>query len=166
VSGVDLEAIRHGAMLHDIGNIVVPDAVLHKAGTLKEDEWQCVRKHAEQGYRIIQSIPYLGQAAEIVRQHHERYDGAGYPRGLAKDAIALGARIFAVADTFDAMTSERPYRGISTYQDVCAEIARCAGTQFDPLVVEAFMRIPETTWTELRRAVELVTRHWKTAAGF
>ncbi len=166
VSGPDLEAIRHGAMLHDIGNIVVPDTVLRKAGALTEDEWREVRKHAEQGYRILQSVPYLGSAAEIVRQHHERYDGRGYPRGLAKDGVILGARIFAVADTFDAMTSERPYRRVSTYQEVCAEIAGCAGAQFDPLVVEAFVRIPESTWTELRRAVELVTRHWKVAAGF
>lgn len=166
VGGVELEAIRHGAMLHDIGNIAVPDTMLQKAGQLTEDEWLVVRKHAEQGYRMLQSIPYLGRASEIVRQHHERFDGAGYPRGLAKDGIALGARIFAVADTFDAMTSERPYRPTATYPEVCAELARCAGSQFDPLVVEAFMRIPETTWTELRRAVELITRHWKTAAGF
>ncbi|MEW6682185.1 MAG: HD domain-containing phosphohydrolase [Nitrospirota bacterium] len=166
VSGAELEAVRHGAMLHDIGNIAVPDALLQKAGKLTEDEWPHVRKHAEQGYRLVQSIPSLGRAAEIVRQHHERYDGTGYPQGLAKDAIALGARIFAVADTFDAMTSHRPYRDVSTYQEVCAELAGCTGTQFDPLVVDAFMRIPETTWTELRRAVELVTRQWKSAAGF
>src|SRR5574341_215563 len=166
VSGPDLEAIRHGAMLHDIGNIVVPDTVLRKAGALTEDEWRQVRKHAEQGYRILQSIPYLGSAAEIVWQHHERYDGLGYPRGIAKDGIIQRARIVVVADTFDAMTSERPYRRVSTYQEVCAEIAGCAGTQFDPLVAEAFVRIPETTWTELRRAVELVMRHWKAAAGF
>jgi putative nucleotidyltransferase with HDIG domain len=166
VTGADLEAIRHGAMLHDIGNIGVPDAVLQKAGRLTDDEWKTVRKHAEQGYRIVQSIPSLGGAADIVRQHHERYDGAGYPRGLAKDAISLGARIFVVADTMDAMMSQRPYRRVSTYHEVCAEIAGCAGAQFDPLVVEAFMRIPETTWTELRRAVELVTRQWKAAAGF
>lgn len=166
VSGAELEAVRHGAMLHDIGNIAVPDALLQKAGRLTDDEWSHVRKHAEQGYRLVQSIPSLGRAADIVRQHHERYDGTGYPQGLAKDAIALGARIFAVADTFDAMTSHRPYRGVSTYREVCAELAGCAGTQFDPLVVDAFMRIPETTWTELRRAVELVTRQWKSAAGF
>jgi len=166
VSGPELEAIRHGAMLHDIGNIAVPDAMLQKAGRLTDDEWGVVRKHADQGYRIVQSIPSLGRAAEIVRQHHERYDGTGYPRGLSKDNISLGARIFVVADTFDAMTSERPYRQVSTYQEVCVEIARCAGTQFDPLVVEAFLRIPETSWTELRRAVELVTRQWKSAAGF
>lgn len=166
VNGAELEAIRHGAMLHDIGNIAVPDALLQKAGTLTEEEWRSVRKHAEQGYRMLQSIPSIGRAAEIVRQHHERFDGAGYPQGLAKDHITLGARIFAVADTFDAMTSERPYRKVSTYQDVCAELAGYAGAQFDPLVVEAFMRIPETTWIELRRAVELVTRHWKSAAGF
>jgi putative nucleotidyltransferase with HDIG domain len=166
VSGTELEAIRHGAMLHDIGNIVVPDALLQKAGRLTDDEWQHVRKHAEQGYRLVQSIPSLEGAAEIVWQHHERYDGTGYPRGLARDAITLGARIFSVADTFDAMTSHRPYRKVSTYREVCAELAGYTGTQFDPLVVDAFMRIPETTWTELRRAVELVTRQWKAAAGF
>src|SRR3989344_5428749 len=87
------------------------------------------------------------------------------PSGAARDDIVRGARIFAVADTFDAMTSERPYRGVSTYQDVCGELARCAGLQFDPLVVEAFMRIPETTWTELRRDVAPSTRHWKSETG-
>lgn len=166
VTGAELEAIRHGAMLHDIGNIIVPEAILTKAGRLTEEEWTCVRRHADQGHRILQSIPYLQHAARIVHQHHERFDGNGYPCGLRGDAIVLGARIFAVADTLDAMTSDRPYRGVSTYQDVCAELARCAGAQFDPLVVEAFMRIPEATWTQLRRAVELVTRQWKTAAGF
>ncbi|MEO5656843.1 MAG: HD domain-containing phosphohydrolase [Nitrospiria bacterium] len=161
VCGPPLDAIRHGAMLHNIGNINVPEAIFTKAGKLTEDEWVSVRRHARFGYQIIQSIPYLQDAAQIVLQHHERYDGKGYPHQTAGDGIVLGARIFAVADTFEAMTSERPYRPAATYQEVCAELARCAGSQFDPLVVEAFLRIPESTWTALRRAVEVTTCRWK-----
>jgi response regulator RpfG family c-di-GMP phosphodiesterase len=165
VCGPELDAIRRGAMLHDVGNIGVADAILNKAGTLTEDQWAEVKKHVTYGYRMIKSIPFLRDAAQIVLHHHERYDGTGYPGRLAGDAIVMGARIFAVADTFDAMTSARSYRPMSTYEEVCAELARCAGSQFDPLVVEAFMRIPETTWKELRRAVDLATRHWKNETG-
>ncbi len=165
VSGPELDAIRRGALLHDIGKIGVVDAILNKAGKLAEAEWDDVKKHVQYGYCMIKSIPFLRAAAQIVLHHHERYDGTGYPGRVAGDAIAMGARIFAVADTFDAMTSERPYRTLATYAEVCAELARCAGSQFDPLVVEAFMRIPETTWRELRRAVDLATRHWKNETG-
>lgn len=165
LSGADLETIRRGALLHDIGNIGVGDAILTKAGKLTDAEWSDIKRHVQYGYRMVEGIVFLRDAAQIVLHHHERYDGTGYPGGVARDDIAMGARIFAVADTFDAMTSERPYRGVSTYQDVCGELARCAGLQFDPLVVEAFMRIPETTWTELRRAVDLSTRHWKSETG-
>lgn len=165
VCGPELDAVRRGAMLHDVGNIGVADAILNKAGALTEDQWSEVKKHVTYGYRMIKSIPFLRDAARIVLHHHERYDGTGYPGRLAGDAIVMGARIFAVADTFDAMTSARPYRPMSTYEEVCAELARCAGSQFDPLVVEAFMRIPETTWRELRRAVDLATRHWKNETG-
>jgi len=165
VCGPELDAIRRGAMLHDVGNIGVADAILNKAGTLTEDQWTEVKKHVTYGYRMIKSIPFLRDAAQIVLHHHERYDGTGYPGRLAGDAIVMGARIFVVADTFDAMTSARPYRPMATYEEVCAELARCAGSQFDPLVVEAFMRIPEPTWKELRRAVDLATRHWKNETG-
>jgi putative two-component system response regulator len=138
VTGADLEAIRHGAMLHDIGNIGVPDAVLQKAGRLTDDEWKTVRKHAEQGYRIVQSI--LRRAADIVRQHHERYDG---PVPRVGKTRSPGRVDFVVADTMDAMMSQRRTAA-------CRRITRCvrkspvAGAQFRPLVVEAFMRIPET----------------------
>ncbi|MBI3607385.1 MAG: response regulator [Nitrospirae bacterium] len=165
VSGPELDAIRRGALLHDMGKIGVADAILNKVGALAEAEWDDVKKHVQYGYRMIKSIPFLRDAAQIVLHHHERYDGTGYPGRVAGDAIVMGARIFAVADTFEAMTSERPYRPLSTYAGVCAELARCAGAQFDPLVVEAFMRIPETTWKELRRAVDLATRHWKNETG-
>lgn len=161
VCGPPLDAIRHGAMLHNIGNIHVPEAIFTKAGALTEAEWASVRRHARFGHQIIQAIPYLQDAAQIVLQHHERYDGKGYPHQTAGDDIVLGARIFAVADTFEAMTSERPYRPAATYQEVCAELARCAGSQFDPLVVDAFLRVPGSTWTVLRRAVEATTRRWK-----
>jgi len=165
LSRSELETIRRGALLHDIGNIGVGDAILTKAGKLTDAEWTDIKRHVRYGYRMVEGIVFLRDAAQIVLHHHERYDGTGYPRGVAGDDIVIGARIFAVADTFDAMTSERPYRRVSTYQDVCGELARCAGLQFDPLVVEAFMRIPETTWTELRRAVDLSTRHWKSETG-
>jgi len=163
--GAELETVRRGALLHDIGNIGVSDAILTKAGRLTDAEWTDIKRHVRYGHRMIQGIAFLRDAAQVVLHHHERYDGTGYPGGVARDDIAMGARIFAVADTFDAMTSERPYRAMSMYQDVCVELAKCAGLQFDPLVVEVFMRIPETTWTELRRAVDLSTGHWKDETG-
>ena len=138
----DVAFLRRGALLHDIGKIGVPDNILRKPTALSEAEWATMRKHPEFGARIIMGIPFLQDVARIVRHHHERWDGTGYPDGLRGEDIPVGARIFAVADSFDAMTSDRPYRRAMTIDAACEEVARCRGTQFDPTVVDAFVRIP------------------------
>jgi putative nucleotidyltransferase with HDIG domain len=137
-----LATLRRGALLHDIGKIGVPDNVLRKPAALSEAEWVVMKRHPEHGARIISQIPFLQDVSRIVRHHHERWDGKGYPDGIAGEAIPLGARIFAVADSFDAMTSDRPYRRAMTVKDARVEVARCRGTQFDPAVVDAFVAVP------------------------
>jgi putative nucleotidyltransferase with HDIG domain len=137
-----LATLRRGALLHDIGKIGVPDNVLRKPAALSEAEWVVMKRHPENGARIISQIPFLREVSRIVRHHHERWDGKGYPDGLAGDAIPLGARIFAVADSFDAMTSDRPYRQAMSVKDARVEVARCRSTQFDPDVVDAFIAVP------------------------
>jgi len=134
----ELLTIYRGALMHDVGKIGVPDAILLKPDRLTEEEWEFMRRHPAMGYRILAQVPYLRPAAKIVLAHHERWDGKGYPRGLAGEAIPLGARIFAVCDTYDAIISDRPYRRGQSPEAALAEILRCAGTQFDPEVVEAF----------------------------
>jgi diguanylate cyclase (GGDEF)-like protein len=134
-----LEVVHHAAELHDVGKVAIPDEILAKPGPLTEDEWTVVRHHTLAGERIISAAPALGPVARLVRSSHERWDGTGYPDGLAGDAIPLGARIIAVADAFDAMTSRRPYRAAISHIDALAELERCAGTQFDPAVVAAFV---------------------------
>jgi HD-GYP domain-containing protein (c-di-GMP phosphodiesterase class II) len=134
-----LRQVYWGALLHDIGKIGIPDAILLKQGSLAADEWRVMRAHPEIGHRILSSVPFLAEAAELVLAHEERYDGGGYPRGLARDAIPLWARLFAVIDTLDAVTSERPYRRARSFAEAKEEIVRAAGSQFDPLAVEAFV---------------------------
>jgi diguanylate cyclase (GGDEF)-like protein len=134
----ELEVVRHAAELHDVGKVAIPDQILSKAGPLTEDEWTFVRRHTLAGERIIAAAPALTAVARLVRSSHERWDGTGYPDGLAGEAIPLGARIVAVADAFDAMTSGRPYRAAISHEQALAELHRCAGTQFDPTVVAAF----------------------------
>lgn len=144
--GVPEHARRHiefGALLHDIGKIAIPDAILLKPGKLTADEWRVMRQHPELGYHMLEEIEFLQPALPIVLQHHERFDGAGYPQGLKGEQIELGARIFAVADTFDAMTSDRPYRRATSFDAARDEIVRGSGTQFDPRVVEAFLAVFE-----------------------
>jgi response regulator RpfG family c-di-GMP phosphodiesterase len=143
IKGQELEEIGRGALLHDVGKIGVPDAVLLKPGKLTSEEWKEMRKHPDIGFQMIQNIPFLSTPAQIVLSHQERYDGGGYPRSLVKDEIHIGARIFAVADTLDAMTSDRPYRMGTSFSNAIHEIQRCAGTQFDPEVVRAFVSIGE-----------------------
>jgi putative nucleotidyltransferase with HDIG domain len=150
ISGKDLEEIGRGALLHDIGKIGVPDAVLLKPGKLTPDEWIEMRKHPDIGFQMIQAIPFLDTPAEIVRSHQERFDGGGYPRNLRKEEIHIGARIFAVADTLDAMTSDRPYRRGTSFANAISEIDRCKGTQFDPEVVKAFLAIGEEGLVKLK----------------
>jgi response regulator RpfG family c-di-GMP phosphodiesterase len=141
IQGLELEELGRGALLHDVGKIGVPDAVLLKPGKLTTDEWAEMRKHPDIGYQMIQSIPFLSTPATIVLSHQERFDGGGYPRRLRGEEIHIGARIFAVADTLDAMTSDRPYRKATTFENAMAEVQRCSGSQFDPEVVRAFADI-------------------------
>jgi len=135
-----LREIYWGSLLHDIGKIGVPDAILLKPGRLSDDEWQIMRRHPEQGSQLLEKLPIFSLAAEIVLSHEERYDGSGYPRALRGDAIPLAARLFAVIDTLDAMTFDRPYRKALPFDTAKAEIIRMAGSQFDPLAVDTFLR--------------------------
>ncbi|MFZ2300933.1 MAG: HD-GYP domain-containing protein [Gallionella sp.] len=143
-----LRQIYWGALLHDIGKIGIPDAILLKQGALNEDEWLVMRTHPEKGYRIVARIPGMREAAEIVFSHEERFDGSGYPRGLKGGQISLGARLFAVIDTLDAMTSDRSYRKALSFDQARAEIVSMSGTQFDPVAVQAFLD-EETTLREM-----------------
>jgi len=142
IRGPELATLRRGALLHDVGEIGVPDNVLRKPTALSEGEWAVMKRHPEFGARIIAGIPFLEDVARIVRHHHERWDGMGYPDGLKGDRIPLGARIFAVGDSFDAMTSDRPYRRGLLIDAAREEIRRCASSQFDPAIVTAFLSIP------------------------
>ncbi len=143
-----------GALLHDIGKIGIPDAVLLKRGRLSEIEWVRIRKHPALGQRILDPVPFLQEATEIVYAHHEKYDGTGYPRGLAGTSIPRGARLFAVADVFDALTSARPYKNAMTYAEARREIKANKSSHFDPEVVEAFLRVPPAEWDTIRSAIE------------
>ena len=153
IKAEELRVLARAAFLHDIGKMGIPDEILRKPTHLTAEEINIVRKHCDIGYRILERIPFLKEAAEIVRSHQERFDGTGYPRGLKSEAIPLGARIFAVADTLDAMISDRPYRKALSLEAAKAEIRRCAGTQFDPRVVEVFFSLPDSLWDDLRRNV-------------
>ncbi len=150
----ELSQMRWGGLLHDIGKIGIPDAILRKPGKLTEEEWEAMRLHPEKGYRILENISFLETAREIVLNHQERWDGSGYPLGKKGDEIPLGARIFAVVDTLDAMTSNRPYRDELPYERAREELRRYAGRQFDPDVVEAFCRIPPERWEDERRRTQ------------
>jgi putative nucleotidyltransferase with HDIG domain len=149
----ELRTISRGAFLHDIGKIATPDRILLKPGRLDPDEMSIMREHCARGYEMIRKIPFLRDAAEIVYAHQECFDGTGYPRGLRGDEIPLGARIFALADTLDAMTSDRPYRKGTTFAAASQEIARCSRGQFDPQVVAIFLSIPIDSWSELRSQI-------------
>jgi response regulator RpfG family c-di-GMP phosphodiesterase len=141
----EIRSIAMGAWLHDIGKLAIPDRVLLKPGPLTDSEWEIMRRHARIGYELVKSISFLAGAAEIVLTHHERFDGSGYPQKMKADEIPFGARIFAVADTLDAMTSDRPYRAALPLQTARDVIERGSGTLFDPLVAAAFLRVPSGT---------------------
>jgi len=147
----DLRDLEHGVLLHDIGKIGIPDHILLKQGPLTPAEWKIMRTHPEIGKRVIDRIPFLKAAIPIVYHHHERWDGTGYPDGLSGEAIPLGARIFAVADALDAMTFDRPYSRAIPFEQAAREILRCAGTHFDPAVVQTFLTIPLSIFEEIRR---------------
>ncbi|MEK6304135.1 MAG: HD domain-containing phosphohydrolase [Acidobacteriota bacterium] len=147
----DLIRLEQGALLHDIGKIGVPDAILLKRGGLSDEEWTEMRLHIAHGLRIIDRIDFLSGARPVVGQHHEKFDGSGYPAGLRGNAIHVNARIFAVADAFDAITSDRPYRQARSYAEARDEIIACADSHFDPQVVKGFLRVPESEWAEICR---------------
>jgi putative nucleotidyltransferase with HDIG domain len=154
-----LGSLARGAHLHDIGKLGIPDGILLKPGPLTAEERTVMQRHVTIGFNLVEEIAFLADAAEIVLTHHERYDGSGYPRGLKGNEILLGARIFAVADSFDAITSDRPYRRASSYESGRDIIRKCSGTQFDPEVVTAFLEIPAETWPAI--ANELAQAHQK-----
>jgi response regulator RpfG family c-di-GMP phosphodiesterase len=154
IGGRELEDIERGATLHDIGKIGVRDAVLLKPGPLDAREWTEMKRHPALGYEILRGIAFLERARMIPLHHQEKFDGTGYPAGLAREQICIGARVFAVVDTFDAITSDRPYRKCSTYEIARQEIGKCAGTQLDPDIVAVWMRIPQAVWQAIREEVE------------
>jgi response regulator RpfG family c-di-GMP phosphodiesterase len=147
----EIRSIAMGAWLHDIGKLAIPDSVLLKPGPLTDSEWEIMRRHARIGYELVKSIAFLAGAAEIVLTHHERFDGSGYPQKMKGGEIPFGARIFAVADTLDAMTSDRPYRSALPLQAARDVIERGSGTLFDPLVAAAFLRVPSETWEAIAK---------------
>lgn len=146
--------IERGALLHDIGKIGVPDAIFLKPGPLNDEEWKIMRSHVDLGYRMVRNIEFLKEASLVIYGHHERYNGTGYPRGLKAEDIPIGARIFSVADTLDAMTSDRVYRRRLDFEAVRLEVVKYSGTQFDPKVVGAFLQIPQEMWGAIRDRAE------------
>ncbi len=135
----EVEQIKSAALLHDIGKVAIPDEILHKPGPLTPDEWVLMKQHSVVGERIVRVLPGLGTVARIVRHEHERWDGLGYPDGLAGEEIPLGSRIIIAADAYSAITTERPYRAARSHADAVEELSRCAGTQFDPQVTGALI---------------------------
>jgi putative nucleotidyltransferase with HDIG domain len=146
-----MKSLEFGSLLHDIGKIGVPDSILRKPAKLTEEEWVRMREHPLHGQQILRGIEFLQGAARVVAQHHEQWDGSGYPVGLRGEDIDVCARIFAVADAFDAITSDRVYRRGKSYEAASQELDDWAGRQFDPKVVEAFHRVPKEDWEELHR---------------
>jgi putative nucleotidyltransferase with HDIG domain len=150
LSGPQMKSLEFGSLLHDIGKIGVPDAILRKPAKLTDEEWVRMREHPMHGQQILRGIKFLEGAARVVAQHHEKWDGSGYPLGLKAEEIDICARIFSVADAFDAITSDRVYRQGRPYEAAAAELDEWADQQFDPKVVEAFHRVPKEDWDELR----------------
>lgn len=161
VKGETIRIVSRGAFLHDIGKMAIPDAILLKPGKLDQQEQAMMREHCLRGYQILRKIPFLQDAAQIVYSHQERYDGTGYPRRLKGEQIVLGARIFAVADTLDAITSDRPYRRADSFEAARREILRCSGSQFDPEVVKVFEGLPDRLWEDLQAEI---THHARVAS--
>ncbi|HXS01891.1 MAG TPA: HD domain-containing phosphohydrolase [Pyrinomonadaceae bacterium] len=151
LSSEEMKALEFGSLLHDIGKIGVPDSILRKPAKLTEEEWVRMREHPLHGQQILRGIEFLQGASRVVAQHHEKWDGTGYPLGLRKEEIDICARIFSVADAFDAITSDRVYRRGKPYEAASQELDDWAGRQFDPKVVEAFHRVPKEDWEELHR---------------
>jgi putative nucleotidyltransferase with HDIG domain len=140
-SDEEIQIIRWAGLLHDIGKIGIPDTILRRPGALSEQEWGIIRKHPDIGAEIVQMVTQLSGVAELIRSHHEHFDGSGYPRNLAAGSIPMGARILAVADAYTAMTDGRFYRPAVSHQAAIEELERCAGSQFDPWVVGVFINL-------------------------
>jgi putative nucleotidyltransferase with HDIG domain len=156
--GDTLEGLEMGALLHDVGKIGVPDGILFKKGGLTEEERDAVRRHPEFGASLLKRIPFLSGAREIVQSHHEKFDGSGYPKGLKGEQIPIGARIFAVVDVFDALTTDRPYKDALSYRSAADMIARESAVHFDPEAVEAFLKIPFGVLLETARRYGVILR--------
>jgi putative nucleotidyltransferase with HDIG domain len=145
--------IARGAFLHDIGKMAIPDEILKKPGKLAPEEMEIMKEHAYHGYQIVKKIPFLVEVAEIVYSHQEWFNGEGYPRHLRGNEIPIGARIFSIADTFDAITSDRIYRRAQSYAAARAEIQKFSGRQFDPEIVKVFLEMPDNIWDDLRKEI-------------
>ena len=152
LSKEEISVIARGAFLHDIGKMAVADKILRKPGSLTEEERHVMQEHPFRGYEMLKQIPFLSGAIEIVYAHHENYDGLGYPRRLKGNTIPLGARVVAVANTLDSITSDLPYRTAQSIQAARKEIERVTGSQFDPEIVKVFLCMPNNIWSDLRRA--------------
>jgi ribonuclease P protein subunit RPR2 len=155
-AGIDVAdepQMEFGFLLHDIGKVAVPDAILFKPAALSPDEFTCIASHAEIGSRILRHVDFLDEATLVVRHHHERWDGKGYPDGLKGEDIPLAARVFAVADTLDALTTDRPYRDAVAWDQARAEIRKGSGTQFDPGVIAAYDTLGDDTFARLSEGV-------------
>lgn len=162
ITQAQIKIIARGAFLHDIGKMAIPDEILRKPGALTLEEQEMMREHCGRGYHMLRKIPFLSEAAEIVYTHQEHFDGSGYPNGLSGNDIPIGARIFAIADTLDAITSDRPYRKARSFDVAREEILRCSGTQFDPGVVEVFLKMPNELWQELRSEITAQNKRFST----
>jgi ribonuclease P protein subunit RPR2 len=155
-AGYDVAAnpqIEFGFLLHDVGKVAVPDAILFKAGPLTDEEYRLISRHPVIGAEILRHVTFLGEGIDVVRHHHERWDGSGYPDGLRGEAIPLTARLFSVADALDALTSDRPYRPAVSFGEARRIIRAGSGSQFDPDVVAAYDAIPDETFAHLRQGV-------------
>ena len=141
LNGIAIRDIKYGAVLHDVGKIGIRDSVLNKQGKLTDEEYSEIKKHPETGFNLLKKIKFLAPVANIILHHQERYDGKGYPEGLKGDSIPIGSRIIAVIDTFDAMTTDRPYRKALPKENALQEIKNCSGTQFDPKIVNVFLKV-------------------------
>ena len=155
-----IAVIARGAFLHDIGKMAIPDAILRAPRPLTPDEVSIMKEHSFRGYNMLKRIPFLQEAAEIVYSHQEKFDGSGYPRGLKGEEIALGARIFSIADTLDAIRTDRPYRPGRSLAVAKEEIRAWAGRQFDPKIVEVFLNMPDNIWEDLRKEIDASIHHF------
>ncbi len=149
----DQPEIEFGFLLHDVGKVAIPDAILYKPGPLDPDEFRLMARHPVIGWEIVRDVGFLGEARDVVRSHHERWDGGGYPDELAGEAIPLAARVFALGDTLDALTTDRPYRRASSFAEARTVIRENSGTQFDPDIVEAFDRIEDAELERIRAEI-------------